>query len=275
LVELCRSELVFQFGLDLGDDVADRSRGGVSSRGEADALEALVVGVVVAGEVAAVQNNAMWCDLVCRSLGIPTAVTASLWSALRRSPPLYPDVITLSPGATDDDVVQAVSPGRGCSIKDSFAELDLEKRGFEVLFEARWIYRPPMVQTATRPGSWTVIESEAELTEWSDAAGDLVSVPGDVLRDRTVRVLAATEPSGITGGAIANRTGQPLESATSSEMKWRIRRPGRRSAPRSRPLSPHCRSSATSVETVSERRSRAGFGDRHPSRVAPHQSRGR
>ena len=52
LVELCRSELVFQFGFDLGDDVADRSRGGVSSVGEADAFEALVLGIVVAGEVA-------------------------------------------------------------------------------------------------------------------------------------------------------------------------------------------------------------------------------
>jgi hypothetical protein len=48
LVELCRSELLFQFDLDLGDDVADRSRGGLSSLGEADALEALVVRVVVA-----------------------------------------------------------------------------------------------------------------------------------------------------------------------------------------------------------------------------------
>ncbi len=51
LVELCRSELLFQFGLDLGDDLADGSRRGVSSRGEADALEALVFRVVVAGEV--------------------------------------------------------------------------------------------------------------------------------------------------------------------------------------------------------------------------------
>ena len=51
MVELCRAEFVFQFGLDLGDDVADCSRGGVSSLGEADALVALVRGVVVAGEV--------------------------------------------------------------------------------------------------------------------------------------------------------------------------------------------------------------------------------
>jgi hypothetical protein len=52
LVELCRSEFPFEFGLDLGDAVADRSGGGVSSLGEVDAFEALVLGVVVAGEVA-------------------------------------------------------------------------------------------------------------------------------------------------------------------------------------------------------------------------------
>ena len=47
LVELCRSQLLFEFGFDLGDALPDRSRGGVSSRGEVDALEALIVGVVV------------------------------------------------------------------------------------------------------------------------------------------------------------------------------------------------------------------------------------
>jgi len=51
LVESCRSELLFKFGLDLGDGFADRPRRGVSSLGEVDALGALVFGVVVTGEV--------------------------------------------------------------------------------------------------------------------------------------------------------------------------------------------------------------------------------
>src|SRR5215217_5797900 len=52
LVELRRSQLLFQFGLDLGDGLADCAFGGVSSLGEVYAFDTLVVGVVIAGEVA-------------------------------------------------------------------------------------------------------------------------------------------------------------------------------------------------------------------------------
>jgi hypothetical protein len=155
----------------------------------------------------AVQNSARWCDLVCHSVGIATQMRRSVWVALRRSPPLYPDAITLSPHVTADEVAQAIVAGRGCSVKDSFADLDLEKHGFEVFFEGRWIYRPSADPTATTSASWGVIQSDTELTDWSLAAGDDVAVPSAALRDPTVRVLAAKGPNGITAGAIANQTG--------------------------------------------------------------------
>jgi hypothetical protein len=60
-----------------------------------------------------------------------------------RSPEAYPDAVSLDPAATADDVLSLVDAGPGCSVKDSFAALDLRSAGFDVLFEAQWIHREP------------------------------------------------------------------------------------------------------------------------------------
>ena len=49
--------------------------------------------------LAAVANNAAWCDLVCRCAGLPTDLGPDLWSTPRRSPDAYPDAVTLRPGS--------------------------------------------------------------------------------------------------------------------------------------------------------------------------------
>ena len=152
----------------------------------------------------AVANNVRWCDLVCRSLGVPTAIRRSLWVALRRSPPLYPDAVTLRPDLTSDAVGQAVVPGVGRSVKDSFATLDLGRHGFEILFEAQWIYRLPADPDAAIGSGWTVVDSGSGLEEWSRLAGEAVDVPDGALRDPEVRVLATAAQA---AGGIANRTG--------------------------------------------------------------------
>src|SRR3954462_805415 len=90
----------------------------------------------------AARNNAEWCDLVCRTHGIETAFSDRAWVALRRSPRSYPDAVTLSPLPSVGDVLSRIDTSAGCSVKDSFATLDLAEDGFRVLFEAEWIHRP-------------------------------------------------------------------------------------------------------------------------------------
>jgi hypothetical protein len=51
--------------------------------------------------------------------------------------------VTLDPAATAADVLPFVDGSAGCSVKDSFATLELP--GFSVLFEARWIACDPGV----------------------------------------------------------------------------------------------------------------------------------
>ncbi|WP_345409993.1 hypothetical protein [Nonomuraea salmonea] len=95
--------------------------------------------------IAAARDNAAWCDLMCRAHGRPGMFAGVAWTNPVRTPPFYPDAVTLSPLATATDVLPHIDAGSGASVKDSFATLDLP--GFEVLFEAHWIHRP-----APRPG---------------------------------------------------------------------------------------------------------------------------
>jgi hypothetical protein len=92
--------------------------------------------------VEAATTNAGWCDAVCRALGLPTLWTVDAWTVAERSPGGYPDAVTLSPEAEAAAVLKRVEDGPGCSVKDSFAVLDLKSSGFHVLFEATWIRRP-------------------------------------------------------------------------------------------------------------------------------------
>lgn len=86
----------------------------------------------------AVAENAAWCDLVCRGQFGPLA-----WTSRTRTPEYYPDAVTLDPAATAADVLPFIDGSAGCSVKDSFATLELP--GFSVLFEATWIACGPGV----------------------------------------------------------------------------------------------------------------------------------
>ncbi|MEV4195943.1 hypothetical protein AB0J65_31835, partial [Streptomyces toxytricini] len=88
---------------------------------------------------AAVRNNAAWCAAVCPG----GTFTADAWTSPHRTPPYYPDAVSLSRGASAAELAAAVDTAApGCSVKDSYAVLDLAPAGFGVLFEAQWIHRP-------------------------------------------------------------------------------------------------------------------------------------
>ena len=98
----------------------------------------------------AVRDNAAWCDLIACLHGLPTAIDDRTWSSGRSTPDGYPDAISLAPGFDAPEVrrlLARIQTGPGASIKDSFADLDLDGHGFEVLFEATWIHRPAAAAT--------------------------------------------------------------------------------------------------------------------------------
>jgi hypothetical protein len=156
--------------------------------------------------VAAARNNADWCDLVCRTHGIDTTFEPDVWVAFRRSPPLYPDAVTLSARLSARDVVRRVDSSTGCSVKDSFASVDLSLEGFGLLFDAEWIYREPAQHPAGATAGWSLVRTPDELRTWAAAHGG-----GEVLRpalvsEPAVAIVATYEGEGIAAGAIGNRS---------------------------------------------------------------------
>ncbi|WP_410577652.1 hypothetical protein [Amycolatopsis sp. lyj-108] len=167
--------------------------------------------MVRAGVADAARVNAHWCDVVCRT----GTFTRHVWKSAHRTPPLYPDAVTLAPDATVSEVLDGIDTSPGCSVKDSFACLDLSQAGFEVLFEATWITRT--AQVPLEPG-WSRVDDrfdDPSVAVWSDGVsgvtanrdGDFAGLsnlytqgdPDDAWRGATSAVAASFPGLPITG----------------------------------------------------------------------------
>ena len=89
----------------------------------------------------AARNNAELCDLVCGAHGVTGVFSADAWTSTFRTPPFYPDAVTLDPAVDALGLLERIDGSQGASVKDSFATLDLGAHGFRVLFGAEWIFR--------------------------------------------------------------------------------------------------------------------------------------
>ncbi|MFF2196938.1 hypothetical protein [Streptomyces sp. NPDC058157] len=158
---------------------------------------------------AAARNNAEWCGAVSRG----GHFRRTLWCSPRRTPPLYPDAVTLTPGASAADVLAGVDTATpGCSVKDSFASLDLAPAGFEVLFEAQWIHRPAGAAAGPAGGGleWAEVEGpHGQLRSWeaawSGGEGTGLFHPG-LVREGIV-FLAGYDGPRIAAGAVLSTGG--------------------------------------------------------------------
>jgi hypothetical protein len=159
-------------------------------------------------EIAAA-NNAEWCDAVCRIHRLVTETDDSAWTSRTRSPALYPDAVTLVPDLSVGGLLARIDRSPGCSIKDSFASLDLAGYGFRVLFDGQWIVRQPIEPLVVAVGPrWTVVNSADAFVSW-ESAWRGHDGPFDVLRPSllslaSVTMLAAVSNERVVAGAILN-----------------------------------------------------------------------
>ncbi|MFD7614349.1 hypothetical protein [Streptomyces sp. NPDC059828] len=171
----------------------------------------------------AARNNAEWCDAMCRAHGISGVFGERAWTSEFRTPPLYPDAVTLSPGAAAQDVLDGIDRAApGCSVKDSFGRLDLSSDGFEVIIEARWIHRPATLATPVAPAGvvWRPVRTTSGLAQWAAAwaggDGDMAGIfRPELLTDRATTVLAGTTEAAEGGrrtvaGAVVSRSASVL-----------------------------------------------------------------
>jgi hypothetical protein len=154
----------------------------------------------------AARDNADWCGIVCGSHGLAGRTDADAWSVPRRSPPWYPDAVTLRPAVDPDALLARIDAGPGASVKDSFADLDLTPYGFRVLFDAQWIHRP--AAGAPHAAPLTPVTTPAELAAWAEAHGGGELFRSTLLADPRVRVLARYDDGGaVVGGAVVSGAG--------------------------------------------------------------------
>jgi len=155
---------------------------------------------------AAVRDNAAWCDLVCSAAGVPTRTEPQLWTAVRRSPPLHPDAVTLAPGASPELVLSRIDRGPGCSVKDSFRDLELGPSGFRVLVDGTWIWHPAPIGRGAADrratvGRWAVV-GPGDHPAWLAARAEPAGLPLPALVHPSVRVVADRDAAGIRAGAV-------------------------------------------------------------------------
>ena len=150
----------------------------------------------------AVLNNVDWCALVCGGGGMADTTTG-VWLAAGNPPPLYPDAVTLKRGVSVRDVIEAVSGREACSVKDSYADVDLTPYGFSELFTAQWIGRINAPSTVELTG-WSPLTEPSELASWCAAAELPDTLPVGLLQSPSVRILAVHRQGRLAAGAIAN-----------------------------------------------------------------------
>jgi hypothetical protein len=159
---------------------------------------------------AAARNNAEWCHAFSRTHGIHGRFHAAFWSSPVRTPPYYPDAVTLLPEVGVEPVLSGIEVAEGCSVKDSFACLDLGAAGFRPLFRAEWVVRRPAKERLASPRGWSAVTTEDQLRGWEASFGEVPGgsgfFPPSLLKDETIAVLAGYGGDRIVAGAIANRS---------------------------------------------------------------------
>lgn len=160
----------------------------------------------------AAANNAAWCDRVCRSHGLATVFAADAWTCALRAPTYYPDAVALVPDLSIPALLARIAATPGCSIKDSFASLDLAPWGFRVLFEASWLVRErsAAVERPAPVWRWEVVHDETQFTEWERAwrgdDGPAGVLRSDLMGDPSIAVVGGYDADGtVVAGGVLNR----------------------------------------------------------------------
>ncbi|GAB3758725.1 hypothetical protein [Microlunatus parietis] len=156
--------------------------------------------------VAAIEASRAWYELTYGLHGIRHGVEDGLWIALDPPPPWHSGALTLRPGLSAAWVAEQLGPDFALSVADAYADLDLSRYGFEVLFDATWIHAPAPTAGPV-PDGWSVIDSAPALAEWSELHDYRGVLTEPSLRLPDLRVLARRRGTMITAGAVLHRTG--------------------------------------------------------------------
>ena len=149
---------------------------------------------------------------MCQSHGLQAGFENEAWTCSSRTPPYYPDAITLVPNPSVPHLLSRIDASVGCSIKDSFASLDLYSYGFRVLFDAQWITRTSNGPQHSEGENqcWGLVRDVDDLASWEQAwrrgDGPTGIFRAELLDNDSVAILAARNGDRIVAGAVLNRS---------------------------------------------------------------------
>lgn len=157
-------------------------------------------------------NNADFYGAVFDAQRLTWVRDRSCWISTEKPPPYYSQLVTLSPENTIEQLARITDLRwlltHPWSFKDAFCTLDVSSDGFEILFEAQWIWRDPA--KVKRPDSWIQVKWPAQLRKWEAAwAANGSPTPVTVFKEPLLDepgfyVMAQIQNGEIVGGAIAN-----------------------------------------------------------------------
>jgi hypothetical protein len=164
--------------------------------------------------IKAAQNNAEWCDIVCRTHEIPGEFLENIWINQSEVPTFYPNAVTTKPLSHENfsDISEALKkiPLKSYAIKDSFKELPADNMDYKVLFEADWItYSPNELINLYSIEDWTIIKNDQELKDWEFAWNNNQPIDNriflsSILSVKGVSFLAKSKKNQIIAGGITN-----------------------------------------------------------------------
>lgn len=123
-----------------------------------------------------------------------------MWVNAQAVPRFYPNAVSLrhdetaidEQRATLDILAKSNPPGRW-AVKDSFATLELSRRGFDLLFDAQWIRQLPLLIARTSSDlSWQRVEA-------SD------TFPADLFADESFAMFAGSRAGEVVAGGTLYR----------------------------------------------------------------------
>ena len=156
---------------------------------------------------ASIAENAAWCALVCRTHGIGTERAGGWTRTLSPAPAFHPDLITLDPTVTAQEVAQQLRERETCSVKDSFGSLDLEDEGFTTLFEAEWMAVGSDVEAASPREGWRLVSDVDSFAGWRAGKAQDSPLKPSLLDDEGTRLWWLGDGATPLAGFVAHRTG--------------------------------------------------------------------
>jgi hypothetical protein len=172
-----------------------------------------------------INNNTTLYEAVFRPLGIGHIKTDSIWYTLQQTPPLYSNLITLSPGWRPDRLFHDINFGfistgwDRWSIKDSFGVLDLTGHRFFKLFDAKWTYLDISKFTPSGSGGlkYKLVKTPEDLDKWrlawnaNEESGIGKIIFSDaMLDDPDIWFIAGYESDTIVSGCLVNASDDVL-----------------------------------------------------------------